>query len=378
MHPDTQNAYLSLGDLTSLLSGAHPSQHEELTARLAKTFPLSPDLPHPVIVRNDPALSEAAKIMRCMGHTEKFTDTDYSERDIAETMRPIFDKHPQPALSQWSDLNRAVYASATLAHIDRGGLILRPTDALETLLAHTDMDASLPTSLFQPPHPALYVHFGSQWRQQIHGLMGPSLALSGARLDEIAIHGCYVIQSKHYCTSCQRNNRNIGLYLLVEYLSEPRHYQLVGGADKTLHDEDEPLTDTLVKKLDYSDSVPGGIFGEWPSVLVDLLAKLFLYMGSEGAQKATHTDYSQLQQRLQQVAAKKQAKLQQRLQRSYDWTDIGPATLSTGMEQSGDMAAHWRRGHLRQQAHGPQFSQRKVIFIAPTIVRADQLMPECQ
>jgi hypothetical protein len=33
--------------------------------------------------------------------------------------------------------------------------------------------------------------------------------------------------------------------------------------------------------------------------------------------------------------------------------------------------AHWRRGHWRQQPHGPNLAMRKVIWIKPTIVRAD-------
>jgi hypothetical protein len=31
--------------------------------------------------------------------------------------------------------------------------------------------------------------------------------------------------------------------------------------------------------------------------------------------------------------------------------------------------SHVRSGHLRLQAHGPQLSQRKVIFIEPTVVK---------
>lgn len=33
--------------------------------------------------------------------------------------------------------------------------------------------------------------------------------------------------------------------------------------------------------------------------------------------------------------------------------------------------AHWRRGHWRNQAHRPQLSLRKLIWIRPTLVAAD-------
>lgn len=46
-------------------------------------------------------------------------------------------------------------------------------------------------------------------------------------------------------------------------------------------------------------------------------------------------------------------------------------SLPTG----GELAAHWRRGHWRNQAYGIKFSEHKLLWIMPTIVRKDKGEP---
>ncbi|MGB7988144.1 MAG: hypothetical protein WCF44_02030 [Candidatus Methylophosphatis roskildensis] len=50
---------------------------------------------------------------------------------------------------------------------------------------------------------------------------------------------------------------------------------------------------------------------------------------------------------------------------------LGPQQIH--LHGHGEVSPHLRRGHFRMQPHGPQMSLRKVIFIAPTWVRADRL-----
>ncbi|MBC7152357.1 MAG: hypothetical protein H5U22_23535 [Rhizobium sp.] len=40
-----------------------------------------------------------------------------------------------------------------------------------------------------------------------------------------------------------------------------------------------------------------------------------------------------------------------------------------------EVAAHWRRGHWRRQAHGPGLSERRLIWIRPVLVRQDRGEP---
>jgi len=37
-----------------------------------------------------------------------------------------------------------------------------------------------------------------------------------------------------------------------------------------------------------------------------------------------------------------------------------------------ELTTHWRRGHLRNQAYGPQYSEHRILWIMPTLVRKDK------
>jgi len=201
-------------------------------------------------------------------------------------------------------------------------------------------------------------------------LLGPALALCGARPEDTTPHGCYLLESRYDCEGCRRNQRNIGLYIVAEFNDQPGLYALCGGADEVLHDEDAPLSETLIRKL--NPGVPGGLLGSLPSVVVGLLAKLFLYLASDAAYVVQHPEHTVASRRLDQLGARRRYKLSRRMNRLHDWTEVGPVALPVGMPL-GELPPHWRRGHLRRQAHGPQHSLRKLVFIMPTIVRADKL-----
>jgi len=76
---------------------------------------------------------------------------------------------------------------------------------------------------------------------------------------------------------------------------------------------------------------------------------------------------------------KREAKLAE-VEQLYDRYIVGPASAAEWAGEHagqlgahGQLSAHWRRGHFRLQAHGPKAALRKVMFIMPTIVRADRL-----
>jgi hypothetical protein len=43
-----------------------------------------------------------------------------------------------------------------------------------------------------------------------------------------------------------------------------------------------------------------------------------------------------------------------------------------GMANHGQVASHWRRGHWRNQAHGPERLLRKLIWVMPVLVGASR------
>ena len=108
--------------------------------------------------------------------------------------------------------------------------------------------------------------------------------------------------------------------------------------------------------------------------LAQLCAKVFLYWSMGLAPQTTLTPHGDLSRRLQGMGPRKAAKLQRQAARQYDRVVLGPNALPCDLGgASGEVSPHWRRGHFRMQAHGPQMSLRKVIFIAPIVVRADRL-----
>lgn len=327
-------------------------------------------LPHPAVARDDVLLQEVHEGLLHTGHGPALADPAAGEAGLMRAVQNAYQHHPEAVMAAYGQVNLAMYAAVNLCFGARDGRVLRATDALETLLLHTDADDDLPTSMFRPPHPAVYIHFGTLWQQHIRSLLGPALALCGATPEETTPHGCYLLESRYHCAGCKRTQRNMGLYIVTEFNDQPGLYVLCGGADEVLHDEDAPLSATLVHKLNCG--VPGGVFGSLPSVVVGLLAKLFLYMQSDAARAVRHDDRAAAVRRLEQLGARKRDKLTRRLNRLHDWTEVGPAELAAGAPL-GELPPHWRRGHLRHQAHGPQHSLRKLIFIMPTLVRADAL-----
>jgi hypothetical protein len=77
---------------------------------------------------------------------------------------------------------------------------------------------------------------------------------------------------------------------------------------------------------------------------------------------------------------KREAQIQQ-VEQLYDRYIVGPESLAemlgdrldVGGAGGHELLAHWRRGHFRLQPHGPRSWLRKVLFIPPTVVRADRL-----
>jgi hypothetical protein len=57
---------------------------------------------------------------------------------------------------------------------------------------------------------------------------------------------------------------------------------------------------------------------------------------------------------------------------------VGPADLPHDLNgRSGNgVSPHWRRGHFRMQAFGVGKLERKLIFVAPVLIHAEQLQGE--
>ncbi|CAM2170793.1 conserved hypothetical protein [Paraburkholderia sacchari] len=242
-------------------------------------------------------------------------------------------------------------ATAAALYQVRPHTVIEVTEALQAWLAQTDIGDDVPVSLFQLPMPAVYLRFGPEMARVVDDTLWANL---------------------------NRPHTTSGVYIF-ETLKKGRRdlvFVAVGVAD---HDQEMPyllqvcisdMNDSLIDHVNRASStVPDSKSSLVP--LVQMCAKVLLYMQTVGAVRIDDLRQHDLVSQLARVGRNKHSQFERRLASRYNRIIVGPAELQRYHE--GEVAPHWRRGHLRMQAHGPQFSRRKLIFIAPTLVRKDRL-----
>jgi len=237
-------------------------------------------------------------------------------------------------------------------YLMRPHAVLEPTAALQSWLARTDVGDDIPASFFRLPLPAVFLK------------LGPEL-LKGLDTDFWSYAG-------HPCTTQ-------GFYLFETPVDGGRELvfcAMGAGQQRTdmcqllklvIQDEEVPLV-TAVRRLDPA-TVDGNAEAMVP--MVELCAKVMLYLQTPNAVRIDEMRDDEAIARLARVSGKKASRIERKLASRYNRIIVGPAHIPE--HAGGQLTPHWRRGHMRMQAHGPQFSLRKLIFIAPTLIRADRL-----
>lgn len=262
--------------------------------------------------------------------------------------------------------NMALQVGVNIAFECKRGTIIESTPALETLLTHADVDVTLPMGMFAPPFAAQYVHFGPEAARV--------LRCPGCRDDQIVFDGvfCFLSQSPNHPGVA--SERELELIFVGKHNDRYSGYYLlrapVGASDKPVVD----WIDAIFKQHEG----PGHEEIDRLRLLeaVSFVVKLFLYLGLKDARQVVQTAYSQTLKKMAHIGPKKRAKVGRQIKSLYDRITVGPTTLSANPapQSSGhSMPPHWRRGHFRMQFHGPGRQERKLIFVAPMMVRADKL-----
>lgn len=243
-------------------------------------------------------------------------------------------------------------------------------DHLVGLLEHTDIAQDLPLSMFNLPYRRFYVELG---RGRTCGCTIPN-ALSGDHV----LEGAYVERGQHVD----------GDYIYLVLTGSPLG-KTDAADDATLSmalpvaDLDRPIHEVITEahRRAQLEAAPAGLVlspDEWTNdafKAVMLLAKALLYIGMPGTRRALHPEKTEALKSFGLIkSTAKRAKAQRRLDRAYDYVLVTAQPEHEGvagnLARSGAMRAHWRRGHYRMQAHGPQHSQRKLIFLQPMLVGA--------
>jgi hypothetical protein len=250
------------------------------------------------------------------------------------------------------------FLTAQLMFWRRQHALIELTPALQLLLARSDLGGDIPVDLLRPPMPACYIRFGDE--MQLPALLPRQDGFAFTRID-----GVYVFDTMF------AGERGLSLIAIYDVGDHPGLG--ISGINVVIGDEREPLL-----------HVVGGIsatIGDEQRLhhqaLAQMCTKVFLYWNVEQARRVEESPYTEAMQQLARLGPKKAAKLRRRVDHLYDRILLGPLTLPEHAHGArGEVSAHWRRGHFRMQPHGPQRSLRKVIFIAPMLVRADRLIEQ--
>jgi len=277
---------------------------------------------------------------------------------VKDVMRtdPIWDQGIFPTPSEKHLDISAVFAVAPLMYWRRPHVLIELTPALEQLLDRSDLGDDIPTDLLRPPMPSCYIKFSEAMQRAI--MPPPSEDFICNRVE-----GVYVFES------VREEQRAVALVAICGFSDNPKLG--AGTIDMIISDEQRPLND-LIQGI--CSKLADDQEGARQFAMAQLCTKIFLYWNVERARQEAQTPYSDALIQLKGRGPKKAAKLRRQMDKLYDRILLGPLILPSHLYgQHGEVSPHWRRGHFRMQPHGPQRSLRKVLFIAPTLIRADRL-----
>jgi hypothetical protein len=243
-------------------------------------------------------------------------------------------------------------------------------DELVRLLEHTDIADDIPLSMFNLPFKRFYVEMGQS--RQVQCTIPNTL--SGDHI----LEGAYVERGQHID----------GEYIYLVLTGSPLGKKDAAD-DATLSmalpvsDLQRPIKDVIgdAYRRARATAVPYGLPlspEDWTQEALKavlLLVKALLYIGMPGTRRELHPERTLALKALRAIkSTAKRVKAQRKADRSYDYIQIGPQpehlAAATGVAADRNVRTHWRRGHYRMQAHGPQFSLRKLIFLEPMLVGA--------
>jgi hypothetical protein len=114
--------------------------------------------------------------------------------------------------------------------------------------------------------------------------------------------------------------------------------------------------------------------------VIDYAVKLMLYRSLEHPAIRYDRSYSTAPRVFSGLGKRKRDLRLAEIAKIYDRYLIGPAVLPETLKGRGEgehtvheIRAYWRRGHFLMQPFGLAAAQRKLIFVMPTLVRADRL-----
>lgn len=319
--------------------------------------------------------------------------------------RKLKDTHPRPSL--------VIKAEETLAtaygrFVQAGSQIMDFPPALTEMLAKTDID-DIPLNSIKLPYASQYMHFGAQNDLEIE----PGWVVDGAYVEQRGANG-----DLRFTITAMPNDHSLSRkwYLLPEaeytqdFVGDFRSMDLATAIDTFLSNELAELKISQTKKGgDITDSVqsefckrgenmPDGmrvinVRPEMAIVREEITRRRFpiyktalqLVVNSLCYVAAYPDDIDSVwpegaPDSLKQKVLKGKGKEQVRAKSKLAALGYVPVHIcgkrvveqrsihGIHAQENGHVAVHWRRGHWRNQVHGPGRSLRKLIWVMPVIV----------
>jgi hypothetical protein len=333
-------------------------------------------VPFPVQFRNQGALDAWTQ---ALGHTdvwERWTHAQTTCWDIRqEILWQLNHMDPLPDVADNAvakvKKNRqmlAIEISANLKYYLNKGTVIEATPELETLLTNSDVDLSLPMSMVAPPYAAQYLRFGEVAQQFLKVPISP---------EHRFFDGVFCFFTP---PSARRATGETSWALELLFTCKRKgcyggHVTLLGETDRG----EATVGSWLERVLSSFAHLSSDDFHRPMHAAVSYVVKVFLYMALKQARTVERRDYDQALRRASGLGDRKRVKLLQKAVSLYNGILVGPAPVAAdSVSNSGvnGVAPHWRRGHFRMQPHGPGKQERKLIFVAPILIHADQLRGE--
>ncbi|KWN10831.1 hypothetical protein [Burkholderia ubonensis] len=290
-------------------------------------------------------------------------DSDYGPPQAGEALTQLLVEATRvhnPArherLQQWEVQKLATLGMAAGLYLARPHAVIEPTAALQHWLVRTDIGSDIPASLFRLPMPAVFVRFGAEMAEAVDAALW-------AHIDTpVTTIGVYVFDTRV-------GSRRDLVFIPIGVKATPRPDQCDLPVIVQLIFTEE--RDPLMARVASTSSGEGRLEAEDLKPAMEMCIKVMLYLQTAGAVRSDEMRGDDTMARLTRVGNRKVSRIERQLASRYNRIIVGPARIE--QHAGGEISPHWRRGHLRMQPHGPQNSLRKLIFIAPTLIRADRL-----
>lgn len=305
-------------------------------------------------------------------------DPDCSVPGIEEAFRNCLELAVTKAPQDDARAIRAGMALLSIAQVSsvmqafwmRHGALYEPTVSLNGLLGAVDLSRDLPLSMMRAPAKAMCIIPPKAQRADCGGM---DAVFVFTTLQPTRIGGApdmRVLTLMAARTVPSGADLGIGLRSLVlpvvdENLLIARELEIAFERGDEMPDRD--------------DASKAEQMAVWTQVL-NYTAKVLLYLSVDDAVVTQEQPYGAAPKTFPGLGRRKRELRLAEVEQLYDRYVVGPARASDWagdhageLGADGQVSPHWRRGHFRMQAHGPQGSLRKLMFIKPMLIRGDRL-----